>query len=86
MEKEYSDKIEKIEKDKEIIEDKYAFTKKELKELEHSYLKNTSLLEKEKAIVNEKLDTFENKLKETTDYYKKEIDNMRIYHSNLKES
>ena len=59
IEKSYQDKIDKLNVEKDIIENKINQKKKEIRDIQTSNLKATSSLEKEKAILLEKISNLE---------------------------
>ena len=85
VEREMSEKNERIKKEKDEIEAKLFAKKKEVRESEQNYLKQISILEKEKAILNEKLSSSEIKKKELIENYEKEIDNLNNTYRSMKD-
>jgi len=70
------EKFERLQKDKDETETKLLQKKKEIKEIEQTFMKQNNLIEKEKAILNEKLISLEEKKKEMQDQYEREIQNL----------
>jgi hypothetical protein len=70
--------IESLKKEKEDLSLKVSNKKKELRDLEQAFLKQTCIHEKEKEILNEKNNNFEKKKKEMIDYYKKSIETINL--------
>lgn len=66
--------IESLKKEKEDLSLKISNKKKELRDLEQAFLKQTCIHEKEKETLNEKINNFDIKKKEMIDFYKKSID------------
>ncbi len=76
-----SEKFERVKKEKEDMELRLLQKKKEIRDLEQTFLKQTNAIEKEKTILSEKLSSTEEKKREIQDNYEKEIE---ILQSSLK--
>jgi len=76
VEKETQEKFERLQKDKDEYEAKLMQKKKEVKEIEQTFMKHNTLIEKEKAVLTEKLFALEEKKKEMQEQYEKEIHNL----------
>lgn len=70
------EKFERLQKDKDECEVKLLLKKKEIKEIEQLYTRQTNSIEKEKAVLTEKLTALEEKKKEMQEQYEKEIHNL----------
>jgi len=70
------EKFDRLQKDKDECEAKLLLKKKEIKEIEQTFIKQSTLIEKEKAVLNEKLLSLEEKKKEMQEQYEKEIQNL----------
>lgn len=70
------EKFERLQKDKDECETKLLQKKKEIKEIEQTFMKQNNLIEKEKAVLTEKLTALEEKKKEMQEQYEKEIQNL----------
>lgn len=70
------EKFERLQKDKDECESKLLQKKKEIKEIEQSFVKQNNLMEKEKAVLMEKLTNLEEKKKEMQENYEKEIESL----------
>ena len=73
IQQDFINKIETLIKEKEDISDKLKNKKRELRDLEQAFLKQTCIHEKEKQSLNEKIDLFESKKKEMIEYYNNAI-------------
>jgi len=74
IQQDFINKIETLIKEKEDISDKLKNKKRELRDLEQAFLKQTCIHEKEKQSLNEKIDLFESKKKEMIEYYNNAIE------------
>lgn len=70
------EKFERLQKDKDECEAKLLQKKKEIKEIEQTFMKQNNLIEKEKAVLTEKLTALEEKKKEMQEQFEKEILNL----------
>lgn len=78
VEKDMNEKFERLQKEKEECEAKLLQKKKEIKDIEQTFIKQNNLIEKEKAILSEKLISLEDKKKEMQEQYEKELQNLSI--------
>jgi hypothetical protein len=70
------EKFERLQKEKDEVETRLFQKKKEIKDIEQTFIKQNNLIEKEKAILNEKLISLEEKKKEMQENYEKELNNV----------
>lgn len=85
VEAELNSKIESIRKEKEEISNKLSNKKREHRELEQAFLKQTCIYDKEKQQLNEKISSLESKMKEICEHYKSELEKISIDMNGLKE-
>ena len=85
VEKEMSEKNERIKNEKDEIETKLFAKKKEVREAEQNFLKQITILEKDKAILSEKLSSSDIKKKELIEHYEKEIDTLNNTYRSMKD-
>ena len=57
------EKFERLQKEKDEVETRLFQKKKEIKDIEQTFIKQNNLIEKEKAILNEKLISLEEIIK-----------------------
>lgn len=74
IQQEFVNKIESLKKDKEDLTSKLHNKKRELRDLEQAFLKQTCIHDKEKQTLNEKITLFESKKKEMMEYYNNAIE------------
>jgi DNA repair exonuclease SbcCD ATPase subunit len=74
IQQEFINKIESLKNDKEEISTKLHNKKRELRDLEQAFLKQTCIHDKEKQTLNEKITLFESKKKEMMEYYNNAIE------------
>lgn len=74
IELDFINKIENLKNEKEDMNAKLNLKKKELRDLEQAFLKQTCIHDKEKQTLNEKITLFENKKKEIMEYYRNAIE------------
>ena len=79
-----NEKSERVKKDKEDLESKLFQKKKELRDLEQTFLKQNNSIEKEKTILSEKLSSMEEKKKEMQENFEKELENLKYNLKNNK--
>ena len=70
------EKFDRLQRDKDECEAKLLQKKKEIKEIEQSFIKQNNLIEKEKAVLMEKLTNMDEKKKDMQLHYEKEIENL----------
>ena len=83
---EYSETIEKLNNEKQNLENKMEEKRKQSKEAETTMSKQIIDLEKERAVNSEKLSILETKKVEVEERYKKDIDDLQTQLKELKES
>lgn len=76
VEKDMKEKFERLQKEKDEVEARLFQKKKEIKDIEQTFIKQNNLIEKEKAVLNEKLISLEEKKKEMQENYEKELSNV----------
>lgn len=81
VERDLNEKFERLGKEKEEVEAKLMQKKKELKDLEQTFLKQSALTDKENFILNEKLSAIEEKKKDMILAYDSELEKLN---NNLK--
>jgi hypothetical protein len=74
--KDFSEKLEIVQKEKEDLLEKLNKKKKELRDLEQTFLKQTCLIEKEKNVLNDKIGVLGGKNKELIENYQNEIEKL----------
>ena len=74
VERDLTEKYDRIKRDRDDFEAKFLGKKKEMRDLEQNYFRQSTLVEKDKAILNEKINALENKKKEIIDNYEKELE------------
>lgn len=76
VERDLNEKFERLIKEKEEVENKLMQKKKELKDLEQTFLKQSALTDKENYILNERLSALEEKKKDLTLGYESELEKL----------
>lgn len=76
MMRDFSEKLEILQKEKEDLLEKLNKKKKELRDLEQTFLKQTCLIEKEKNVLNDKIGVLGGKNKELVENYQNEIEKL----------
>ena len=76
VERDLTEKYDRIKRDRDEFEAKFLSKKKEMRDLEQNYIRQSSLVEKDKTILNEKINALESKKKELIDNYEKELETM----------
>lgn len=77
VEKDFQEKFDRAKIEKEELEAKLLMKKKELKDLEQTFVKQNNAIEKEKTILQEKLEALKEKKKEQIEAMEKEIENLK---------
>lgn len=85
VEADFANRIEELKKDREEIYNKLNNKKKEHRDLEQAFLKQTCIFDKEKQTLNEKIASSENKIKEICENYKIELDKIFLDMNGLKD-
>ena len=82
--RDFNIRLELMQREKEDFADKLIKKKKELRDLEQTFLKQTCMVEKEKNALNEKIQLLGNKKKEVSDNYQVEFDKLVKETNNVK--
>ena len=84
VEAESHEKLEKLRKEKEEVEEKLVSKKRDMKEAEQTFIKQKIDLEREMALLSEKLKNSETSKKEMQESYEKEIASLSSFSQNIK--
>lgn len=84
VEKDLNEKFDRLKKEREELEAKLLQKKKEVRDLEQTFIKQNNLMEKEKTTLNEKLANLEEDKKELVENYEKDISTLTSSLKNLK--
>lgn len=82
--REFNVRLDQSQREKEDIMDKLNKKKKELRDLEQTFLKQTCMVEKEKNVLNDKIQALGNKKKEMSENYQLEFDKVTKEMNNMK--
>ena len=77
--------MDTLRKEKDELAAKISNKKREHRELEQAFLKQTCIYDKEKQQLNEKISNLESKMKEICEYYKFELDRISLDMNGLRE-
>ena len=80
-----TEKYDRIKRDRDDFETQYLSKKKEMRDIEQNYMRQSTLVEKDKAILNEKIHVMETKKKELIDNYEKELETITTSFKTLKD-
>lgn len=84
VESENAERIEKLKKEKEDVEEKLFSKKKDMKEQEQAFVKQCSNLERDIALLQERLNSAEQSKKEMLENYEREMNSLNSLSKNLK--
>ena len=85
MERDLTEKYDRIKRDRDDFETKFLSKKKEMRDIEQNYMRQSTLVEKDKEILNEKIHVMETKKKELIDNYEKELETITTSFKTLKD-
>ena len=85
MERDLTEKYDRIKRDRDDFETKFLSKKKEMRDIEQNYMRQSTLVEKDKEILNEKIHVMETKKKELIYNYEKEVETITTSFKTLKE-